>query len=205
MPAAPELSLGGVEVPATVAAALAEELGLLAGGRSPRARGRCRGRRSVRSRARRGRGRRRREPAAIDALDELLALDLIRPTDVPRRFRFRHPLVRRAVYEAAPGGWRLGAHERSAEALAERGAPASARAHHVELAARQGDRGAVGVLREAGEAAAQRAPASAARWFAAALRLLPGTAPAEERVELLLARSGALARDRASSPTATRR
>ena len=115
--------------------------------------------------------------AAIDAFDELLALDLIRPTDVPRRFRFRHPLVRRAVYEAAPGGWRLGAHERTAVALAERGAPATARAHHVEIAARDGDRDAVAVLREAGEAAAARAPASAARWFAAALRLLPGPRP----------------------------
>ena len=76
------------------------------------------------------------ESATIDALDELLALDIVRPTDVPRRFRFRHPLVRRAVYEAAPGGWRLGAHERTAGALADRGAPASARAHHVESAAR---------------------------------------------------------------------
>ena len=40
------------------------------------------------------------EAAAMDAIDELLRLDLVRTTDVPRRFRFRHPLVRRAVYEA---------------------------------------------------------------------------------------------------------
>ena len=49
------------------------------------------------------------------------------------------------------------------------------------------------LLREAGRAAAHRAPASAERWFTAALRLLPESAPAEERVELFLARSGALA------------
>jgi DNA-binding NarL/FixJ family response regulator len=132
------------------------------------------------------------EAAAMDAVDDLLQLDLIHPTDVPRRFRFRHPLVRRAVYDATPGGWRLGAHERCAEALAARGAAAAARAHHVERSAREGDLGAVAILNQAGEAAARLAPASAARWFGAALRLLPQTAPALGRVELLLARAGAL-------------
>ena len=95
------------------------------------------------------------------AFDELLDLGLIRATDVPRRFRFRHPLVRRAVYESAPGGWLLGAHERCAAVLAERGAPALARAHHVEHAARHGDLDAVAVLAEAGTArccAPRRAP-----------------------------------------------
>ena len=131
------------------------------------------------------------EAAALEAVDELLQLDLIRQTDVPRRFRFRHPLVRRAVYETTRGGWRLGAHERCAKALAARGATAAARAHHVERSARQGDLTAVAVLREAGEAA-RLAPASAAHWFGAALRLLPETAPSEERVALLLARAGSL-------------
>ena len=133
------------------------------------------------------------EGAAMDAVDELLRLDLVRSTEVPRRFHFRHPLVRRAVYEAAPGGWRLGAHERCAEALAARGATAVARAHHVERSARQGDVDAVVVLRAAGEAAARLAPESAAQWFGAALDLLPVTVPAHDRVELLLARAGALA------------
>jgi tetratricopeptide (TPR) repeat protein len=127
-----------------------------------------------------------------DALYELLAPDLVRGTDVPRRFMFRHPLVRRVVYETAPGGWRLGAHERCAAALAERGASAAARAHYVEHAARHGDPDALAVLREAGGAAVARAPAIAARWFGAALRVMPESAPAEERVELLLARAQAL-------------
>ena len=69
----------------------------------------------------------------------------------------------------------------------------TARAHHVERSARQGDVAAVAILREAGEATARLAPESAARWFGAALRLLPQTAPVKDRVELLLARAGALA------------
>src|SRR5438093_1582424 len=36
------------------------------------------------------------EISVMEAVDELLQLDLLRTTDVPRRFRFRHPLVRRA-------------------------------------------------------------------------------------------------------------
>jgi hypothetical protein len=42
------------------------------------------------------------EQVAANSLDELLRLELVRPTEVPRRFRFRHPLVRRAVHESAP-------------------------------------------------------------------------------------------------------
>ena len=95
----------------------------------------------------------------MHAVDELLRLGLIRTTDVPGRFGFRHPLIRRAVYEAAAGGWRLGVHERCAQALAARGASAAARAHHIQRSARQGDLAAVAVLREAGEATALGAPA----------------------------------------------
>jgi DNA-binding NarL/FixJ family response regulator/tetratricopeptide (TPR) repeat protein len=191
-PAVGEISLAGIEVPPPVAAALTQELDLL----SDEARSVLEGAAvagdpfepelAAAAAATT-------EMTAMAGLDELLQFDLVRHTDVPRRFRFRHPLVRRAVYETTPGGWRLGAHERSAEALAARGAPAAVRAHHVERSARQGDATAVAILREAGEATANRAPASAARWFAAALRLVPEDAPPEERVELLLARAGSLA------------
>jgi DNA-binding NarL/FixJ family response regulator len=188
----PPMPLEGVEVPPAVAAALAEELALLSAEAAlvlngaavagdpfdPELAG-----------AAAGVG----EAKVLGGLDELLRLDIVRHTDVPRRFRFRHPLVRRAVYESTPGGWRLGAHDRTAEALARRGATAPARAHHVERSARQGDAKAIATLREAGAAVLHRAPASAARWFEAAIRLLPESAPDEERVELLLAHAGALA------------
>ena len=133
------------------------------------------------------------ESVALTAVDELTAVGVIWDTEVPRRFRFRHPLVRRAVYDCAPAGWLLAAHERSAAALARRGASATERAHHVERSGRRGDARAVAVLREAGQEAAHRAPESAARWYADALRLLRDDAPAGDRVELLLARAGALA------------
>jgi DNA-binding NarL/FixJ family response regulator len=182
--------LAGVEVPPAVAGALSEELALL----SPQSR------RVLEGAAVAG------DPfepelaataaavdetSVIDALDELLALDVVRRTDVPRRFRFRHPLVRRAVYEAAPGGWVLHAHERCARALADRGTPATGRAHHIEFAGRTGDADAIAVLREAGHGARPRAPVSAARWFGAALRLLPERASPNDRVELLTARATA--------------
>lgn len=135
------------------------------------------------------------ETEAMEALDELLQLDLVRTTDVPRRFRFRHPLVRRAIYESTAAAWRLGAHQRCADYLALRGASAVSRAPHVELAAREGDLEAVAVLRTAGEEAFRLAPASSARWFADALRLLPATTPPEERTGLLLSRAQALMAD----------
>ncbi len=130
--------------------------------------------------------------AALAAVDELLACDLVRRTDLPRRFRFRHPIVRQAVYASAPAGWQLGAHQRVAAALAERGAAPAARAHHVELSASPGDEAAIEVLTEAGKGASARAPSAAAHWFEAALRLLPDDDPGR-RLGLLIPRARALA------------
>ena len=70
-------------------------------------------------------------------------------------------------------GWRLTAHARLAEVLERQGASPQVRAHHVERSARPGDVAALDLLQEAGAAAAPRAPATAARWYQAALRLLP--------------------------------
>ncbi len=134
------------------------------------------------------------ESEALAALDVLLDAGLVHRTDVPRRFRFRHPILRRAVYDRTGSVWRRAAHERTARALAEHGEPPTARAHHVDQFAALGDRDAVRLFREAGDASAQRAPASAARWYEAALRLLPRDAnDADERAELLGQLAGVLA------------
>ena len=90
-----------------------------------------------------------------------------------RAFVFRHPLVRRAVYDACAPGWRLGAHERAAAALERRGAGPAARAFHVVRSAHVGDPEAVAILSAAAEAAGEASPAAAAHWFGAALRLVP--------------------------------
>ena len=113
------------------------------------------------------------EGAALAALDELLERALVRPAGAPRRFAFRHPVVRHAVYAAIPGGWRLGAHSRAGAALERRGAGAVERAHHIEHAARPGDEHAIGLLVTAARELQSPAPASAARYYSAALRLLP--------------------------------
>jgi DNA-binding NarL/FixJ family response regulator len=186
------VTLAGVQVPPMVAAGLSEELGLLA----------ALTRRVLQGAAVAGdpfelelaaAAAGASEPDVMDAIDELLGQDLVRLTDVPRRFRFRHPIVRRAVYEATPGGWRIGAHQRAATALAQRGSAVVTYAHHIELCARIGDADAVASLTEAADRSAQRAPAAAARWYSAALRLLADSASPSQRVLLLSRNATALA------------
>ena len=132
------------------------------------------------------------EEPALGALEELVARDVLRPTTVPRRYAFRHPIVRRAVYQAAGEAWRLGAHARAAAMLAERPSALAARAHHVEHSARPGDEGAAAILEQAARQATARAPAVAARWLSAALRLVPDSS-AERRLGMLVPLATALA------------
>ncbi|MQA25081.1 MAG: AAA family ATPase [Micromonosporaceae bacterium] len=128
---------------------------------------------------------------ALGPLDQLISAGLVLTTDVPRRFRFRHPLVRRAVYESAGPGWRIAAHQRLAEALRAQGVPPTELAHHVAAAAQPGDQQAIDELTIAGHALAGRAPLLAARRFGAALRLLPGGETCR-RLDLLQARAASL-------------
>jgi len=128
---------------------------------------------------------------AAAALDAVVAVDLVRPAEHRRTFRFRHPLVHRAIADAAPPGWRLLAHERAAYALLAIGADPAIRAYHVEQFARPGDDAAVALLTEAAQAATDTSPAAAAHWYAAALRLLPHDAGAQ-RAALLAPMAHAL-------------
>jgi DNA-binding NarL/FixJ family response regulator len=124
-------------------------------------------------------------------IDELVAKDLVRGTDVPRRFQFRHPLVRQAVYGSCSPSVRVSCHRRVVDALARRGAPAPVMAGHVEQYAPHGDAFAIDILRRAAEQTSRQAPRSAAPWFAAALRLLPADTEAQERVSVLMSLAAA--------------
>ena len=139
---------------------------------------------------------------ALEALDGLLARGLVRPAGAPRRFAFRHPLVRHAVYAAAAGGWRLAAHARAAQALARRAADVIVVAHHIEHCAHAGDEAAIGLLIEAADAARAWAPATAARFCAAVLRLLPagpGDRERRARIQAALADAQSAAGDPAAA------
>src|SRR5215813_11051532 len=133
------------------------------------------------------------EPVTLAAFDDLLAVDVIRPTDAPWRFRFRHPIVRRVVYDQLPRAWRLGAHARAAAALTTSQAPATEAALHIERSATAGDQNAIAMLIDAARAVAPRAPLTAGRWLRTALRLLPHDVDAEQRLGLLREAAAALA------------
>ncbi|MDA0165875.1 AAA family ATPase, partial [Solirubrobacter ginsenosidimutans] len=113
------------------------------------------------------------------------------PREAGRAFVFRHPLVRRAVYDGVAPAWRLGAHERVAAALEQRGAGPAARAFHVVRSAHVGDPEAIAVLSAAAETAGESSPAAAAHWFAAALRLVPHS-DRDARADLLAREATAL-------------
>ncbi|RSM89467.1 hypothetical protein DMH04_05555 [Kibdelosporangium aridum] len=117
---------------------------------------------------------------ARSALDGLVARDLIRSDG--RKWRYRHPLVRRAAYRSASRGWLHGAHARAARTLVN--APFVQQAPHVMRVAQVGDQVAIDLLTNAAREALAHGPAMAAQWLRAAIDLLPETA-ADQRLGLL--------------------
>jgi DNA-binding CsgD family transcriptional regulator/tetratricopeptide (TPR) repeat protein len=112
--------------------------------------------------------------AVLASVDELQRRDILRRSTRDNGLWFRHPLLRQVVYESAGAGWLVAAHERASRYLARQQVPPVIQAFHVERAALPGDLSAVAILTGAGDQALRRAPATAAYWYQAALRLLPG-------------------------------
>ncbi|MDW5597560.1 AAA family ATPase [Conexibacter stalactiti] len=126
------------------------------------------------------------------ALQELVAAELVRPTERPDRWIFRRPVVARLVRDWAGDAWCIAAHERAAHALAAVAAPLPEQARHVERWARPGDEEAAGLLARAAAEALDREPLTAARWLGIALRVLGTDGSPAERVNLLLRSAVAL-------------
>jgi ATP/maltotriose-dependent transcriptional regulator MalT len=131
------------------------------------------------------------DTAALAALDELLAADLVLGCG-PREFRFRHPIVRQAIYARTGAGWRIAAHGRVSAVLARQDAAPTRRARHLEHCAQPGDAEAIAVLERAAADVVARAPAAAAHWWSVAARLLPDSADAGARLALLAPMATAL-------------
>ena len=108
------------------------------------------------------------EPAALAALDVVERHGLIAATDDPRRFAFRHPVMRTAVHEALGAGARLAGHAAAARELARSGAPLAVRAQHLVHAAAPGDAAAAATLRGPRPRVRRQAPTVAADWLLAA-------------------------------------
>ena len=103
--------------------------------------------------------------------------------------KFRHDLIRDAVYDEVPHGVRAALHVQIGRRLAEAGAPAAVVAPHFGLGARPGDEEAVAWLRRAAADAAPRDPATAAFLLDKSLRLCPLTAPYRDSLTVELIRS----------------
>ena len=106
------------------------------------------------------------------------------------RLRFRHDLIRDAIYEDLPASVRGALHREAGQRLAAAGAPASQVAEHLARGARQGDAEAIGWLARAARQAAMTSPGVAAGLFGRAIGL---TNEADEgRDRLMAERAGTL-------------
>ncbi len=119
------------------------------------------------------------------------SFDLLEPLEEARRagilaedgtrLRFRHDLVREALYDSMPIAARCALHREAGETLAAAGAPVPQVAEHMTLGATRGDATAATWLARAGRQAMSASPVSAVRLFERALALDP---PPELRDEI---------------------
>ena len=128
------------------------------------------------------------------ALDLSVALtDAVRAgvvADGDTRLRFRHDLIRDAIYEDLPGGVRLGLHREAGQRLASVGAPTLQVAEQLARAATPGDAEAIRWLSRAAQEAGATSPDGAASLLARAIDLMTPADPGRDR--LLAERAGTL-------------
>ena len=108
------------------------------------------------------------------------------------RLRFRHDLIRDAIYEDLPGGVRLALHREAGQRLAAAGAPALQVAEHLARAAVPGDTEAIRWLTQAARAAVATSPDAAASLLARAASLMDPADPGRDA--LLAEQAGSLLR-----------
>ena len=121
------------------------------------------------------------EEEAIEAIDTLAAARVLAPQ---RPLRFRHALLRNAVYDDLGAGRRAALHKCAARVLADADQPSEAVAGHLLQSEPMGEEWVVEVLRDAGRSALARgSPEVAATYLRRALSEGPGE-PAAILVEL---------------------
>jgi DNA-binding CsgD family transcriptional regulator len=104
--------------------------------------------------------------------------------DAGPRLAFRHPLIRRALYEATPRAMRLAVHRQAAQALAESGAAAERVAEQLLAAPASVDHWVVDWLADAAPSLATRAPLIAVELLE---RAVAHTSVEDDQRELLTA------------------
>lgn len=112
------------------------------------------------------------EAAAARALDQLTAVDLIRPAERGPCLALRHRVVGEAVYERLEPSLRFTLHRRAAAALAAGTAPVDHRARHITRAPDPQNPEHLTTLIAAARGAIYTSPATAAEYLQAALPLL---------------------------------
>ena len=123
---------------------------------------------------------------SLDLADALAARVL---ADDGARLRFRHDLIRDAIYTDLPGSVRLALHREAGQRLAEAGAPARQVAEQLGRGAAVGDAEAIGWLTRAAREAAASSPDTAADLLARAVGLMAAGDPARDRALAERARS----------------
>jgi tetratricopeptide (TPR) repeat protein len=106
------------------------------------------------------------------------------------RLRFRHDLIRDAIYTDVPGSVRLALHREAGQRLAGAGAPARQVAEQLGRGATPGDAEAIGWLTRAAREAAASSPDTAADLLERAIGLMDPGDPARDRA--LTERAGSL-------------